>query len=214
MQITGTITELKPQRKRKDRISVYLDGEYAFGLKDIVAARLHIGQELNEEEVAELKDFDSLEEAYHRSLNFISYRPRSTAEVKRNLRQKMVPDDVVEQVAARLTRVGFLNDLEFAEYWIGQRERFKPRSPQMLRHELCQKGIASHIIDEVLQFVDADESARRLAVQRMRRYEHLPEDEFKQKLMGYLQRRGFGYRIIEPIVKDLWQEKEHVTSDS
>ena len=33
-------------------------------------------------------------------------------------------------------------------------------------------------------------------------------------MIGYLQRRGFRYATIKPIVQELWQEIEHANSDS
>ncbi|MBS1251146.1 MAG: Regulatory protein RecX [Anaerolineales bacterium] len=212
--MAGTITELRVQKKRKDRVSIYLDGHYAFGAKDIVAARLRVGQRLTDDDIAGLKEQDAFEEAYNSALNFLSYRPRSTAEVTWNLRGKGVPDAIIEAVTERLTRAGLLGDLSFAEYWVEQRERFKPRSARMLRHELRQKGVAAADIDQALQGLDEADSASRLANKRVRRYAHLDREEFWRKMVGYLQRRGFRYGTIKPIVQDLWQEIEHAKSDS
>lgn len=212
--MAGTITELRVQKKRKDRVSVYLDGRYAFGVKDIVAARLRVGQRLTDEDIAGLKEQDAFEEAYHSALNFLSYRPRSTAEVTWNLRKKDVPDPIIEAVIERLTRAGLLDDESFAEYWVEQRERFKPRSARMLRHELRQKGVASEHIDRATRDLDEADSARRLANKRARRYVHLERDEFWRKMVGYLQRRGFRYGTIKPIVQELWQEIKRDNSDS
>lgn len=212
--MAGTITKIQVQKKRKDRVNVYLDGHYAFGVKDVVAARLRVGQELTDDDIAELEEKDAFEETYHSALNFLSYRPRSTAEVRWNLQGKGVPDAVIEAVVGRLTRAGLLDDSNFAEYWVEQRERFKPRSARMLRHELRQKGVASHHIDDALQDLDEADSARRLAVKRAHRYAHLGREEFWRKMVGYLQRRGFRYGTIKPIVEELWQEIKHANSDS
>ena len=53
--VTGTITALEIQKHDKDRVSVYLDGEFAFGLPVVDAARLHTGQVLSEQEIAALR---------------------------------------------------------------------------------------------------------------------------------------------------------------
>jgi regulatory protein len=63
-----TVTAIKAQKRNKDRVSVYLDGEYAFGLARIVAAWLHVGQELSEEKIVLLTSQDEVEAAYARSL--------------------------------------------------------------------------------------------------------------------------------------------------
>ena len=66
-------------------MNIYLDGEFAFGLAGIVAAWLKLGQELGEEKIASLKAEDEREVTYQKALHFLSYRPRSSAEVRQNL---------------------------------------------------------------------------------------------------------------------------------
>jgi regulatory protein len=212
--MAGTITALTVQKKRKDRVNVYLDGQFGFGVQDIVASRLRVGQRLSDDDIARLEEEDAFEKAYNSALGFLSYRPRSEAEVQRNLRGKDIPDPIIGAVLERLAHAGFLNDEEFAEYWVEQRERFKPRSARMLRHELRQKGVAAQHIDSAVDTVDEAESARRLAVKRAARYTHLDREAFWQKLAGYLQRRGFRYATIKPILQELWQEIEDANSES
>ncbi len=50
------ITAIEPQQKNPQRVNIYLDGEFAFGLAAVVAAWLKVGQELGEEKIASLKD--------------------------------------------------------------------------------------------------------------------------------------------------------------
>jgi len=134
--MAGTITALRFQKRNKYRVNVYIDGQFAFGLAAIEAARLRVGQTLSDDDVARLRMRDEVERAYERALNFLSYRPRSEAEVRRNLRKKNVEEEVVEEVTGRLTRAGLLNDQEFARYWVENRLQFNPRGARALRHEL------------------------------------------------------------------------------
>jgi regulatory protein len=98
------ITALKLQKRNKERVNVYLDGEFAFGLARIVAAWLQVGQELDEEKIAALLAQDGVEVAYQRALKFISYRPRSEKEVEDNLKKHDVPTDTIELIMGRLRR--------------------------------------------------------------------------------------------------------------
>ena len=54
----ATITALEVQKHDKERVSVFLEGEYAFSLTLIEAARLHKGQTLSDEEIAALQASD------------------------------------------------------------------------------------------------------------------------------------------------------------
>ena len=105
--MAGTITGLKVQKKNRDRVSVYLDGRYAFGLPAITAAGLRRGQALSDAEIAELQEQGAGETAYNRALDYLSYRPRSRAEVAGYLRKREVGDSYIEAILDRLEREGF-----------------------------------------------------------------------------------------------------------
>jgi regulatory protein len=201
--MAGTITALRFQKRNKDRVNVHLDGRFAFGLAAIEAARLKVGQVLSDADIARLQKKDEIERAYERALNFLSYRPRSEAEVRRNLRKKNLEEDVIDAVIERLTRAGLLDDREFARYWVENRLQFKPRGARALRQELWEKGVPDPIISETLESVDENKAARRVAEDGARRMAHLQPDDFCRKLSAYMARRGFSYAVIKPLVEEM-----------
>ncbi len=83
--MAGTITRLAFQKHAADRVNVYLDGQYAFALPALEAARLRVGEYLDDEAIARLQAQDERQKAYDRALRYLSFRPRSQAEVRRNL---------------------------------------------------------------------------------------------------------------------------------
>ena len=200
------ITALTRQKKNPNRINIFLDGEFAFGLAEITAVYLKIGQELTTAGIAKLQASDDLEKARESALRYIENRPRSIAEVRKNLRGKAYDEDVIEHVINRFLDVGLLDDHVFATYWVEQREAFKPRSQMALRQELMQKGVDRSIIDQVVTTVDDESAAQRLAQKQAPRYAHLDEATFRKKMMGYLQRRGFHYGIIRDVTIAVWEE--------
>ena len=202
----GRITALRAQKRDKEQVNVYLDGEYAFSLKAIVAARLRVGRSLSDEEIDALMWEDSFQKAYDQALDFLSYRPRSRAEVLRYLRRKEVPPRVSEEVIRRLTAAGLVDDVSFARYWLENRESFNPRSPRVLRYELRQKGLDSETISQVLEGLDEERSAYRAAAKRAGRWAHLDWESFRRKAGSFLKRRGFSYQVIESVLNRLWEE--------
>ena len=92
------ITALKAQKRNKERLNVYLDGEFAFGVALETAATLRVGQQLSEAEIRNLKDDDAFAVARQKALRYISYRPRSIDEVRRNLWRKEVDEALIEKV--------------------------------------------------------------------------------------------------------------------
>jgi regulatory protein len=204
--MAGEITALRFQKRDKDRVNVYIDGRFAFGLAAILAARLRVGQTLTDEDVVRMRVQDEVERAYGRALNFISYRPRSEGEVRRNLRKKAIENDVIEAVVARLARVGLLDDREFARYWVENRLQFRPKGVRALRQELRDKGVSDSVISHALADIDEELPARRAAEAGARRLMHLAPADFRRKLGAYLARRGFSYAVINPLVEGILEE--------
>ncbi|HEX9019101.1 MAG TPA: RecX family transcriptional regulator [Anaerolineaceae bacterium] len=207
------ITALKAQKKNPNRISVYLDGEYAFGLARIVAAWLKIGQQLSAEDIERLQQQDTLEVAYQRGMLILSYRPRSVAEVQRKLSEQGFEPTVVDATIQRMKDNGFLGDQQFARDWVENRAAFRPRSRRLLALELRQKGVAEEAIQQALSETQDEETlVYQSAVQYARKIARADWETFRKRLGAYLMRRGFSYGIIAPVLRQVWDETQ--SSDS
>lgn len=199
----GKITALEVQKKNKERVNVYIDGEFAFGLNLMDAANLRKGQILTSLDMTTLQQKDAIARAVERAVNFLSYRPRSRFEVRQNLAKKDLPPEVIDVALERLVSLGYLDDEAFARYWVENRNTHKPRSPMALSVELRQKGVPDTIIRQVVEAVDANEAAYRAAEKRLHRYRGQSFEQFRTKLSGFLQRRGFGYDVISDVIQRL-----------
>ena len=206
--MTKKVTALKLQKKNRERVNVYLDGEYAFGLAHVVAGWLKVGQELSEAKITQLQADDELEVAYQRALNFLSYRARASEEIRRNLRKKDFSEEIIEAVIERLERHNYINDAEFAALWVDNRSEFRPRGRYALRTELRQKGISDKVIEVALQDLDEDDLAYRAAEKQARKYKPMEWQDFKKKLGAFLSRRGFNYDIISAVLPQIWEEQD------
>ena len=204
----ATISALEVQKRNKERVSVFLDGEYAFSLTLIEAARLHKGQTLSDSEIAELRARDSIERAVDQAVRFLSFRPRSTSEIRDNLTKKQVPPEAIEAALKRLTQLGYVDDLAFARYWVNNRDEFRPKGPLALRQELREKGITSRLCDQVLAEVDFADAAYRAVQRQVRRWNGLDQTTFRQKVYEFLARRGFRAETIRDVTGRLQEELE------
>lgn len=200
------ITAIQVQKHNPNRVNLYLDGEFAFGLARIVAAWLHIGQMLDEKKIAELQAEDSRERAMQQALLFLSYRARSESEIRKNLSKHEIPDAVIEETLERLRREGFADDKKFASAWVENRSTFRPRGRRALALELRQKGIDDPTIESALEGVDDEALAYDAGQKKARKLRVQEWTEFRKKMSEFLARRGFSYSDIAPIVKRLWDE--------
>jgi regulatory protein len=203
-----TITALKAQKRNPQRINVYLDGEFAFGLARIVAAWLRVGQVLDEAKIEALQGDDAQEVAFQQALTYLGYRLRSAKEVQQNLREHGFSEELIAGVLERLGRNGLVDDRRFARAWLENRSEFRPRSRRALVVELRQKGLSDEVIEQALEeTAPADEDlAYQAALKHARRWENLEWPEFRRKLGGFLARRGFSYDIAAPVVGRVWAE--------
>ncbi len=218
-KITRKITKIEQQKKNPDRVSVYVNEKFALGLKksSLLEAGLKKGQEITEEELDELKQKDIEDKNWERVLNYLSYRPRSSSEIRRYLKKKKVEETQTEDIINRLEDLGYLDDLEFAAWWIEQRVRHKPRGRILLYNELAKKGIdkqkikkalddLTKIVEEIYEvpekFADDPEAflAYKSAKKKAKRYKKEPPQKAKQKLSQYLYRRGFTWEQINKVV--------------
>lgn len=200
------ITAIEAQKRTPNRVNIYLDGEFAFGLSRIVAAWLRVGQELNEEKIKRLQFEEARERAFQQAMLFLSYRARSESEIRQNLRKHEIPDEVIEQTLERLRQDGLANDGQFARAWVENRSVFRPRSRRMLAMELKQKGLNEEAVTSALEDVNDEALAYEAAQKRAPRFKDLEWIEFRKKLSEFLARRGFPYSVIAPVVTRIWNE--------
>lgn len=203
------ITAIEVQKKNPKRVSIYLDGQFAFGLSRIVAAWLQVGQELGEEKAAALQEEDAREAAIQKALRFLGYRARSAHEVRENLQKHETPEPVIALTLKRLEETGLLNDQEFAQAWVENRNTFRPRSRRALALELRRKGLDDEVIRQTLeQTIDETSLAREAARKYLRKVQGLDWPDFRNKMGGFLGRRGFSYEVVAPLLRELWEEMQ------
>ena len=206
-----TVTRLETQKKNPQRLNVYLDGEFAFGISRAAAPWLAEGDQLSQEKVLDLKRSDQLESAYQRALNYLSYRNRSSQEIRQNLIKKEFPEDIIQEVLDKLRQSSLVDDHVFARSWIENRSQFKPRGRKALAVELAQKGISREIIDEELEGLNEEELALLCARKKAPRFQQLEFEAFQKKMFSYLNRRGFPYQTCREAVLKVWEESQQAS---
>jgi regulatory protein len=135
------------------------------------------------------------------ALNLIKRRLRSVGELDESLKRREVPREERESLIQELETAGLLDDHRFAQAWVNDRDRFKPRGEAVLRLELMKKRVPKNVIDQVLRdrvsreedAVDEVRQAREIIRSRLRTYANLELPVRHQRLLALLMRRGFRY---------------------
>jgi regulatory protein len=156
---------------------------------------------------------DDFEKYLNKAFHFLSFRPRSIKEVRDSLLKKKASPEIIERVIASLKEHKFLNDEDFARWFVENRLRFNPKGIRIIKMELKQKGIAAEIIDEAIDSLSKNEdessvpsndleSAKILVEKKLPKYVGLEKQIIYQKLGAYLARRGFDWGVIKKSIDD------------
>ena len=216
---TGKISALKAQANDPQRVNVFIDDEFALGvsLTTLTSEGLFVGKAIDEETWERLAESEQRDKALRAAVRLIEYRPRTHTELHDRLKRKGYPEPAIEAALTRLHEIDLIDDAAFSEMYVASRSNTN-RSTRALRNELRRKGVAQPTIEEVLAEYDNTEAeherAESVARNALKRYANAPDRlTFQRRLGGFLQRRGFDYETIGPIMQRLWEELEAERGD-
>lgn len=198
-----TISSIKPQRNKK-RLNIYLDGKFAFGLDlvNFIKLGLKVEQELTDEDIERIVKKAEFQKTLDKLLKFATLRPRSEKEIRDWFKRKKVHESLQKELFNRLKRLELVDDRKFAAWWVEQRLEFKFKSKREIEQELRNKGIKKEVISRILSDSKMDEEkiAKQLLEMKSYRWKNLDKYEARQKISGFLARKGFSWEVISRIL--------------
>jgi regulatory protein len=195
---------------RRDRVRIHVDGEkeprLELALDLLMSSGLRVGDRLGPARVAELEGEDEEYRAREAALRLLAHRSRSVAELRRGLERRGLSPGAVEGTLAWLDARGYLDDRAFAESFVRDRLRLRPRGRAALERELRAKGVdegtARGAVETVMAAEGGDEATMALDAARewarrngglVREAGRSPDQRqrARRRLYGHLARRGF-----------------------
>lgn len=145
----------------------------------------------------------SPEDALKRAFKFLSYRPRSEAEVHAKLTRLGFPQKSVETALEKLRSLNLLDDETFARGWARGRAEGRGYGPLRIERELRQKGIEKSLVSQVVRETfgqqEGKERARALLEKRFRGQD-LGDRKIFNRAIAFLQRRGYRNAVIAEVL--------------
>jgi regulatory protein len=203
------ISKIVEQKRRPNRRSIYLDGRFAFGCNVNVVARFRLreGMTLAEAQIREIQLGEVKQEALDAALKLLSMRLHSRAELLRKLKCREWGDEVLDAVMEDLERLGYLDDARFAQAKSLSLAEHKKHGRRRAMQELRKAGVTTDVAEQALARVydshDTLAVARALAAKQAPRLKRLDPIVARRRLIGMLQRRGFDYDEIKPVVDEV-----------
>lgn len=188
------ITDLEIQKHNKQRVSVFVDGEYAFSLSDtdIILLGIKVGREIDQKEIEELNIRCNYTKALSTSLDAISRKAQTEKQISDKLKKSGYDKQIIEDVINELKSMGYIDDVEYALSFAKDAVTYKNLGREKIIGELRIRGVSYEDIESALEGFDFNtcESIRQHIMRKFAK-EDFSDDKVKQKAMRYLMYRGF-----------------------
>ena len=149
---------------------------------------------------------DTFAQAKGYTFRLLKIRLRSEKEVRDKLRQKGFSEPTVDEAVGYFKAIGLIHDRQFTRTWIASRLN-KPFGIHRIRFELKEKGIDPELMKEEFEQAMSEYSemdvAARLAKHQALKHRDIPREKVKQRVYGYLLRRGFNPAIVMKAIQDI-----------
>jgi regulatory protein len=203
------ITSVEKNRKHKDRLSVFVDGSFAFTIseEDYLSLNLYEKSEITEETIEYIKSTVNFRDARSKAVRYLTLKIRTEKEVQDKLKDEGFDRECISRVINELKAIGYINNQLYAQKYVFDRSKLKPMSKRMMKQELLSKGVSEEIADEVLSDWKAEDSdvARNLVKRRLGKYD-LSDEKILRKAYMFLAHRGFTRDIIREVLREFGAE--------
>lgn len=204
------ISSLQQQKRRRDRVSVFLDEEFWVGISERLCSELAlvVGMEIDRDRKREIEAAALEDGALQYAFDRLSRGILPVAQLEKKLREKGFSPQTTSGVIKRCQELGLLDDLLWAET-VSEDRRDRGQGRRKVDSFLQQKGIDAETRERALQeaFADDDEAARARDVIRDRYQIPLnPPDQ--RRAYTLLLRRGFSGNTCSDAVTSFSMNEE------
>ncbi len=215
------ISALSSQKKDSNRVSMFLDGEFACGLSlnSVAKYNLFVGKEIDAQEYEDILHTDLQERLFNRAINYLNRSIRSKSQIQTYLKSLLIKKKgkwfsildtdqeikIVEEVLCKLEEYSYINDREYAEQFILSRIKNKPRGKRVLLSELISKGVSKELAQEKLDELVGDEYGMLKQTYEKRFKDEILQKDDRKKI-DFLLRKGFNWDLIERFINNEFEK--------
>lgn len=210
----GIITKLEIQKKRKDRVNIYLNEIYAFSchVDLIFEFKLDKGIEMNSAKSRSLIEADDQKMAYQYGLKIALSRQISIAGCRKKLMGYEFLPASIEAAIDLLVENDYLNDERFATYYFEIKQPIYGRF--RIQQELNRQGIDKALIQKIISAMADDDQefdeALRLGRKKMEQQKGPLDHKLYAKIYGLLSRKGYSSSVLRRVMDHLRTESYQV----
>ena len=205
------ITKIEQQKKHKNRMSVFLDGEFAFGIDAFTLYSLHLKEddEITEERLDTIKKTVLFEDAKNKAAKLLSSRSYTARDMKKKLLEYTGDETVSEETLAFLKEYRLIDDKDYARRFASDCLRIKKLGKRNIRMKLLEKGVSAALADETIEALDcAEEEQENLQKILFKKIGGNFEFENLMKAKRYAASRGYDFDEIDSAIRAIKEKFE------
>ena len=198
--------KLTYKKGKGDKIHISIDGEYRLTVDEMYFDSLYLkdGQEISEEDYAELEETVNIRRAYNCAVSLLSRRDHSKKELIRKLCEKGFSAGA-EVAVEKLCSSGYVDDERFCRLFASELVRLKGYGRRRVEQELCRKGVDRDVISTVLEEITFDNETLSDIIKR-KYLSKMSDEKGRQKTFNALMRLGYTYGEIRDALRSIDEE--------
>ncbi|MDD3627469.1 MAG: RecX family transcriptional regulator [bacterium] len=194
-------------KKKEYIITFYDDSQIVILFEDYLKYDLADDKEIEETIIEEIRNNYLQKKGYDTALKLLSIKRLSETEIKNKLYLREYPENVIDEIINKLKEYNFINDESLIESVIRLMMEQEHAGFLKIKKKLIERGLSSKIIEVKLNELYTEEyeeeAIQELISKKIKTYsDKLPEIKKKEKLLLYLQNKGF---LRNRIVKYLFE---------
>lgn len=202
------ITKVEYQKKNKDRVNIYLDDEFAFGLdlNTMIKYSLSKNMELDDDFISEILITENEKKALNYAVSILGRSPKSEKEIRDKLTEKGYEKVTIDNIIHKLKTNKYIDDENYSELFIRDKINISKYGKRKIQERLYQKGIDKEIIQDKLKDISNEDEIQRAMELGEKKLRTLTKEEplkRKMKIYNYLLNKGFEYETIKKAVSNI-----------
>ena len=206
------ITKIEEQKKNKKRHSVFIDGEFSFGIDSFTLLSLHLaeGDEVSEEKLAVIKNTAVFEDAKNYATRLISTRSYTEKAMREKLASHVGNEEIIDKTISFLKEYKLIDDYDYAIRYAHDLVHLKKLGMSSVRWKLKEKGICPSTIEKVLSELDfSDEMEENLQNLAQKKLNGNYDIKNIMKVKRYLASRGYSFDDINKVFSKIKAGEEY-----
>jgi regulatory protein len=207
MEEKCVISGVEPQKKKKDRYNIYIDGEYAasLGAEALVTFGIREGSAIDLSVLKEAVSKDNAQYAFDSAAKLLSHKMRTRSELADRLKERGIEKEAVESALDKLSSYGYVDDMAYSKEYVQSAVLTGRWGRRAVEYKLKEKGLEQSVIDEAMEFYteeDEKEIARKQLQAAAGRLKNEDARKQRQKIYAALARHGFDYSMISALLSE------------